>query len=239
LNNTNLQPAHLPFLLDVLSLSSRGLSYLNLSGNMALGSSSVRAIIRLVHERNHSIQYVGAHGCDEQAFGYGVGTEGEVLSKALERNVALRRNTRKAAVEVLRVARVVLLPVRAAENGSSLEASFLSGSVTLPSGQSRPFPILSLPPDLLHPIFASIRPAWLTHRQVTAVLNYAEDRSTLTRSRREEDVVTAAGGGDRNDRLGRNTDGEELMSSDEVVFLKEVGCFHTDWVEPKLLVASP
>lgn len=120
----------------------------------------------------------GSWDPDDQRCGWPMGRIDEVNN----RNVALQCTTQEAAATLLRAARLVLFALSTPPL-LSLESSASSSST------SAAIPLITfLPYEILNMILSFLSPADLSSKQHRIVMNYAEDRSTLTVNKADSQI---------------------------------------------------
>lgn len=157
-----------PALERVLSLGSNGLQNLFLYENLGLFSFN-RTFTRTILYHNFYIQTLRVDGLHRLKWEEGEeGLKGkcwDTLESAMKRNKRLEKETHQAAIELLRLSRIVFL-------GSSAPSSCLAR-------RPRHFRLLALPSELLQSVLSFVFPSSLSYRQVVSILRHAADRTTL------------------------------------------------------------
>lgn len=187
-----------PVLEEVLFLGSRGLEALSIhhdSPSVALAES----LVEILEEKNRFIKFFEIGDSNGSLEWMDLHSD---ITLALESNRRLQEATHKAAFQVLRVARTLLL----------------SSPIATPSEPSGSFHLPGLLLDLLPNILFFLCAGALSERQVQSIIRYVVDRGELRWPSREErslDIYSVAKLRQRERR--RMLEGRECLEYDDEV----------------------
>lgn len=183
-----------PLLERILRLGSQGLDALSLNMNPSLErfsplderqsfirSTLLRSLVQIVSEENEFVQSVEMYGCSSDLAEFLRPGLLPTLQLAVERNRRLKTETRRVALEMWTVARVVLLS---------------TGPVGDHHQQGAYRGMVDLPPEMVMPILSCFSKGALSERQVRRVIRAAADRTSLVGERRwadKDELLEAVG----------------------------------------------